>query len=95
MISTIGSYAFYYSNLTTITIPESIESIDGNTFAGCTKLEQIYLKSSTPPTMTNYISNGSLHENFIFYVPTSSVAAYKNAEKWSNYADHIVGFDFN
>lgn len=95
VISTIGSYAFYYSNLTTITIPESIESIDGNTFSGCTKLEQIYLKSSTPPTMTNYISNGSLHENFIFYVPTSSVAAYKNAEKWSNYADHIVGFDFN
>ena len=28
------------------------------------------------------------------YVPTESVDAYKAAEYWSEYADYIVGYDF-
>ena len=28
------------------------------------------------------------------YVPTESVDEYKSAEHWSEYADDIVGYDF-
>lgn len=30
----------------------------------------------------------------VIYVPTNSVAAYKAADGWKDYADKIVGYDF-
>ena len=37
--------------------------------------------------------DGNAWERMI-YVPTESVESYKTADWWSDYADSIVGYDF-
>ncbi len=45
-VTAIADYAFDYSNLTTITIPESVTSIGECAFAHCYKLNSLYIPSS-------------------------------------------------
>lgn len=93
-LKTLKNEVFRYDNsLTTITIPETIESFEGSTFYGCQNLQTVYIKATTPPSLTQniFINNFSLTN---IYVPTSSVDAYKTA--WSSYvsANKITGYDF-
>ena len=87
---------FGCSSLTSITIPDSVTEIGYAAFAGCSRLTIAYCKSVTPPTALfdnrSYLWNG-FSQNSI-YVPMESVEAYKSAEGWSEYADRIVGYDF-
>ena len=87
---------FGCSSLTSITIPDSVTEIGYAAFAGCSRLTIAYCKSVTPPTALfdnrSYLWNG-FSQNAI-YVPMESVEAYKAAEGWSEYADRIVGYDF-
>ena len=87
---------FGCSSLTSITIPDSVTEIGYAAFAGCSRLTIAYCKSVIPPTALfdnrSYLWNG-FSQNAI-YVPMESVEAYKSAEGWSEYADRIVGYDF-
>ena len=45
--------------------------------------------------MFSYIKNGYYEPiGCKIYVPRNSVAAYKSAGGWMNYAAYIVGYDF-
>ncbi len=95
-VSAIGEYAFAYcESLTSVTIPDSVTSIGSYTFYYCTSLTSVYCKPTTPPT-GDY--NHSMFDNNAsgrkIYVPMESVEAYKSAQGWSDYADAIVGYDF-
>ena len=81
------------TSLTSVTIGNSVTSIGHYAFSGCTSLTSIYCKPTTPPTG----GSDMLYRNASgrkIYVPRNSVSAYKAAEYWRNYADYIVGYDF-
>ena len=90
-IETIGKNAFGgCTSLTTITLGPNTQSIGSDAFASCSSLSAVYIKATTPPTIGDRIMSGS--NNAHFYVPTSSVDAYKAA--WPEYADKITGYNF-
>lgn len=74
-------------NLEFVNIPETVTSV-GN-FIGCDKLITIISNPVNPPSMlTNRLFNTTPTELKI-YVPDESVEAYKQADRWSKYADRI------
>ena len=75
------------ANLEFVNIPETVTSV-GN-FIGCDKLITIISNPVNPPSMlTNRFFNTTPTELKI-YVPDESVEAYKQADRWSQYADKI------
>jgi hypothetical protein len=65
----------------------NVESFGEVVFQGCTSLEEIVIKSTTPPTL----GSGAIPLNDILsiYVPDASVEAYRNATNWSVYGERI------
>ena len=93
-VEMIGGSAFEdCTSLTSVTIPETVFEIGGYAFDGCSSLTSVYCKPTTPPSgyWQMFDNNASGRK---IYVPTESVEAYKAAEYWSEYADDIVGYDF-
>ena len=86
-------------NLDTIMIPDKVAEIGSQAFSGCTHLSSIYLKSVIPPLLIlDWLGKGEHFDGNAsdrkIYVPYESLEAYKTAEGWSEYADAIVGYDF-
>ena len=52
----INSYAFYNSQVTSITIPNSVTSIGSNAFENCTAMTKIYIPSSVTTISASSIS---------------------------------------
>ena len=79
--------------LASVTIGNSVTTIGDYAFYGCRNLTSVYCKAVTPPALGGDVfdSNGSGRK---IYVPVESVDAYKSTECWSDYADAIVGYDF-
>ena len=93
-VTTIGEYAFTYcDSLTSVTIPDSVKTIGEYAFDSCDSLTSVYCKAATPPTLGYNVFNDNASGRKI-YVPEGSLRAYKMAEYWSEYADDIVGYDF-
>lgn len=86
-VETIGRSAFISSraNLTEITIPASVTSIGDYAFAQNEAIMTVTCLAVTPPV---------LGRNALFSltikVPAASVAAYKAADGWKDYASYIV-----
>lgn len=79
----IGESAFGYSDceaLTSIEIPASVEMID---MYYCINLANIYCYPSIPPILNDFRC-----KNFVLYVPSQSLEAYKNSS-WSEYYSSI------
>lgn len=91
-VQTIGESAFVNSQkilITELTIPASVTSIEGYAF-GSNNANQMTLTvlPTTPPTLGRnvfYLAIGS-----VIKVPAASVAAYKAADGWKDYASYIV-----
>lgn len=100
-VATIKDSAFYgCGSLTTITIPESVTAIEPFAFEACKNLSEVYCPSINPPTASIRWAEEpwrAFNDNALgrkIYVPAASVEAYKVAEGWKEYANHIVGYDF-
>ena len=93
-VTEIGNYTFFScDSLTSVTIPDSVTTIGDEAFAYCYDLTSVYCKATTLPaggsSMFSYNASGRK-----IYVPMESVEAYKSAQGWSDYADVIVGYNF-
>ena len=93
-VTSIGNSAFNgCKSLASITISDSVTSIGSQVFSFCPSLAEVYCKPTTPPIGDYDMFNSNVSGRTI-YVPTESVEAYKSASYWRNYADDIVGYDF-
>ncbi|MBQ8271579.1 MAG: leucine-rich repeat domain-containing protein [Tidjanibacter sp.] len=86
----------YCNDILSITFPESFNEITSLPYLFERVEESVFCKPTTPPTVLegNLGYDISKDEHFKIYVPLESVKAYKTADGWSEYADYIVGYDF-
>jgi hypothetical protein len=86
----IGIQAFgRCGSLTGLTIPASLSSIGEAAFVNCQKLEEVIVRATTPPAAGTKLFL-SCHALSAIRVPSGSVAAYKAAAGWSEYAGFII-----
>lgn len=86
-VTSIGKYSFSgCDNLTSITIPTSVNNIYTLAFGNCTYLETIYVLPSEIPVLGTTAFEGCA-ANLKFYVHG---AAYKTATNWSDYSTKMT-----
>jgi len=88
-LTTIGNGVFNDCiSLSKITISENVTTIGDYAFADCSSLSSVRILATTPPTLgTDAFDNVAI--GFKIYVPSASVATYKAASGWSDYASDI------
>ncbi len=80
----IGNYSFWdCSNLTKVTIANSVNNIGYDVFGKCYKLKDVYCHAETVPlTQLNAFYAVNL-QNVTLHVPNSSIGLYRNSNPWS------------
>lgn len=78
----------YCSKLETITLGYRVDSIGANVFSYVNNLKALYMNSPVPPKCDARALNGFSKETCVLYVPEGSLAAYKEADQWKEFA-HI------
>lgn len=87
-VTSIGGMALGdCSGLKSLIIPSSVTSIGDGVFNRCSSLENITFLSTVPPAIGEIVFQST--NNCPIYVPSASLAAYKAAERWSEYSDRI------
>lgn len=76
------------TEITQITIPETVRRIEDGAFDGCVSLEAIYLEAKEPSLILvgRHLLNGTDADLF---VPAGSLSAYRTDYRFSQYADRI------
>lgn len=76
-----------------ITIPSTMASIGSGAFYNCTKLIEIYLEPTEPPTIKRGEGGidpfENIHYEYTIYVPSSSYSKYTSHSDWARYEGHI------
>ena len=88
-LTKIGERCFERASIKQITIPDTVTEIGNRAFLACMQLESITCLSATPPALgTDALYTDTA--GFTIKVPAASVAAYKAADGWKDYANYIV-----
>lgn len=91
-LQTIGVAAFFRDHgfqVTELTIPASVTSIGDHAFSGNVTMKiTLTVLPTTPPTLGSDVF--FLDTRSVIKVPAASVAAYKAADGWKDYASYIV-----
>ena len=86
-VETIGSSAFNFcGSLTSIKIPSSITAIGSFAFKNCNNLNYVVSEITEPFNVTN-----DIFPNVILFVPTGTLARYKETAGWSTISEIIEG----
>ena len=88
-VTSIGSYAFLDSGLTSITIPASVTSIGMNAFYVCSSLASVTVYATTPPTLGDDAFYGC-DDDLQIYVFSDYVGAYTTDPDWGVYSSKIT-----
>ena len=88
-LTKIGNSCFEGALIKQITIPDTVTEIGERAFFFCRKLESITCLAATPPALGTDALNTDT-AGFPIKVPAASVAAYKAADGWKDYASYIV-----
>ena len=87
-ITKLEAYAFCATkNLFSVVIPTNIKYLGQGCFQYCDNLNDIYMRSSTPPTIDNTEDVFDKEERVKIYVPNGSINTYKSNTQWSYYSD--------
>ena len=88
-LTKIGNSCFNGASIKQITIPDTVTEIGDAAFLFCRQLESITCLAATPPALgTDALYTDTA--GFPIKVPAASVAAYKAADGWKDYANYIV-----
>lgn len=66
----------------------AITAIGGRAFYGCTAMEKMTIRTTTPPALEDVNAFNNTN-NCPIYVPDAAIEVYKTATNWSAYADRI------
>ena len=88
----IGESAFAGCMLSSVTLPGSLASIGFFAFGQNPNLTTVICYAVTPPSLDSGVFSWT-DDNLIIKVPSPSVAAYKTASDWSEYASRIVAME--
>lgn len=80
--------AFRYTGLETVTIGNGITILNSEVFQACSALRSVTIKAVKPPSIQSDTFK-DVPADCAFYVPPTSVEAYKSATNWSARADYI------
>ena len=84
-VVSIGRYAFQECDqLTSVTIPSTVEIIESWAFAYNYGLKALIMESAVPPAIYQ-ASFYDIDRSLPIYVPSGSVDAYKNAPYWNEF----------
>ncbi len=84
----ITPYAFYaHSGLTSIAIPETVESIGNHAFQGCSSLKSVTCYATVPPQMPD--DAFTTYTTTTLTVPAGTKALYASASGWRNFTNII------
>ena len=83
----IGPYCFAYSNIDSVTLPESVISIDDDIFLGCSNVDFLKICSTSPPSLSSLSFNGDCLNAII--VPLNYKKKYLNIPYWDKFFDLI------
>lgn len=84
-VTTLSQGLFHSSNIKSVTLPSTLETIGINAFA-LTTVEELIILATTPPTWsstTDYIPTVTSGK---IYIPKGTLEAYQTAEMWSKYS---------
>ncbi|MBO6118135.1 MAG: leucine-rich repeat protein [Bacteroidales bacterium] len=93
-ISDIPSWAFDYTNLESVYLPASIESIGYGAFYGCSQLTSLTCYAMQPPALSNNVFEG-VPDGLVVYVPAAALALYQNADIWKDFTLLTIQEDIN
>ena len=79
------------TKLTNVIIPESVKSFGDWAFGNCMKLKDVYMHGLTPPEIGYNLFDYYYEIGLAIHVPSGALETYKNANRWSSYANYIVG----
>ena len=89
--------AFLESEITSITLPKSIERIFEGSFQGCSRLTSFTIQRNGPPAILSFSNLGIfgddtyLYDQVTLYVPNESLARYRADREWGRFS-RIVPF---
>lgn len=83
-VTAIPTYAFDNTNLESVYLPATIESIGNQAFYGCKQLSSMIIYAITPPSLgSNVFTN--VPDGLVVYVPASAISLYQDAAGWKNF----------
>ena len=89
-VKTIGVASFRNcGNLNSITMGDSLTNIANQAFEGCSKLDTIICKATTPPTITNTNTFSNVPTTANVFVPCGTAEDYKAATQWKRFSNYI------
>ncbi len=87
-LKSIGCFAFSETLLENITLPFTLETLDGAAFAYNVMLEEVTCLATVPP-VSGRAAFYDCDKLFAIHVPDAEAEAYKTADGWATYADII------
>ena len=85
-VTVIPAYMFCgCTELTSVTIPKSVEEIGTCAFSGCTAISSLTSAATVPPTCGSNVFNGIDKQICKLLVPKESIEAYKVADQWMEF----------
>ncbi len=91
----IGRDAFFGTNLVSLELPSTMQTIQEDAFATCFNLSNIVCNAVEPPSVMNGAFDGVAKDNFTVEVPAQSVIRYKTESGWSDFRRIAAHYDFS
>lgn len=91
----IGASAFYRTDLVSLELPSTIQTINIAAFKDCFNLSNITCHAVEPPAVMDRAFVGVDKDNFTVEVPAQSVIRYKTESGWSDFRRIAAHYDFS
>jgi hypothetical protein len=88
-IEAIGKWAFYYTNIASVTLPETLSSIEDYAFYDCKNLTEIIINTKMVPEVAAKSFGDVTFEQATLTVPAGMKSQYQTAEVWKNFKNIV------